>query len=267
MTNNSVKQDIAAGGAIAGTNPDDNVIAENCSFEGNSAQHGGAIYLRSPAGLTANNCTFSDNSAVDYGAVYTGIITLDACTFSGNRATEESGAVAVKSGGTIINCLFFNNIVDNPIGDGHGGAIHHIDSALTPPNAELRIVNCTFASNEVRASGSMSNSYYCAIFGYGNTKVTNCILWGNIASLESQIDGSSVVNYSDVQGGLYAGTNYGLDPIFAGPVPYASVNSLKLTPLSPPEVTQGGTFEGAPSVDFDGHIRTKPYSMGAFEKD
>lgn len=268
MMNNSAGT--SSGGAIYGAYEDDNVLAENCTFESNAAGYGGAVFLTtsiitpsSGGRLTAKNCNFSGNlSSIDGGAIYAPYTTLEACSLSGNQVTHtgyaDSGAAYVKYGGTMTNCLFFNNKVNTTGGDGHGGAIHHEGGGTT-----LNIVNCTFASNEVSSSGG--TSFDGAIDGNANTNLKNCILWGNIASSSPQLNTSSVVNYSDVQGG-YSGThNVNIDPTFSGTIPYTSAGDLALTASSTTDVTNGGTTSGAPSKDYAGNTRSGHVSMGAFQ--
>jgi predicted outer membrane repeat protein len=269
MTDNSVGTTLS-GGAVNGGYASDVLVAENCSFEGNSATYGGAISMGGASSLTADNCSFIDNTAAGYGAIRTGYITLDACTFTGNSAVNlsggaEDGAIYVYGGGSITNCLFFNNMAEAGVGVAWAGAIRHVDNAGYP-NAKLYIVNCTFASNEASSSGSTAT--YGAIYGYPSTMVINCILWGNIAATaHPQLnDDACAVSYCDVQGGSLGTNSVSVEPVFAGPFPYTSVNSLKLTSGSPATVTRGGTSEGAPSVDYSGAARTIPYSIGAYEK-
>jgi predicted outer membrane repeat protein len=272
MTNNSVGTATYYGGAIYGKYADDNVAAENCSFESNTGRSGGAIFLSSGsgavgAGLTAKNCTFSGNLARSGGAIYVPYITLEACSLSGNRATNaagyaDSGAVFVHSGGTMTNCLFFNNQVNTTGDNGWGGAIRQYSDG-SASDATLEIVNCTFVSNEVHSSGGTSNCG--AILGWASTKLTNCILWGNIASSSNQLNTSCTVDHSDVQG-TYSGTKIvNVDPQFSGSTPYSAASDFTLTASSSTDVTHGGTTEAAPSKDYSGHSRTGHNSMGAYQ--
>jgi predicted outer membrane repeat protein len=264
MMNNSAGTS-SNGGAICGG--DNNVLAENCTFESNAAGYGGAIYLPSATGgyLSATNCVFSSNSAIIGGAIYVPYITLEACSLSGNNATNtsgfaSSGAVYVGYSGKVTNSLFFNNQVHATGGNGYGGAIHQ---ANTTPS--LNIVNCTFASNEVTSNVASDSG---AVWGQTETNLTNCILYGNFASTSNpQINTVCNVNYSDVQGG-YSGTganNVNDDPAFFGTLPFSAASDLSLTVLSPADVTEEGTFSGAPTKDYIGHSRTGHMSMGAYQ--
>ena len=81
----------------------------NCTFTGNNAGYGGAIY-----GCTVINCIFTNNVAIRGGGIYGG----DAinCTFMGNNADNCGGGIY---GGDVINCIFTNN-----------GAVHYLNLTL-----------------------------------------------------------------------------------------------------------------------------------------
>ncbi len=268
--NNSAGGGVNGGGAIYGAYQDDNVLAENCTFEGNTGQYGGAVLLvhglTPPSGgyLSASNCNFSNNSAAQVGgAIYVPNITLEACSLSGNQVTRagyaDSGAAYVSYGGTMTNCLFFNNKVDTGVSQGLGGAIRQPNNGF-----DLKIFNCTFASNEVISSNVASGSG--AIDGYSQTKLTNCILYGNIALTDPQIIAGCNVNYSDVQGGYPGTNNVDFDPAFAATsLPYSSSRDLMLTASTTTDVTHGGTKSGAPSKDYAGTARSGHNSMGAYQ--
>ncbi len=120
----------------------------NSNFEGNSAQWGGAIYLRYTDG-TISNCTFKNNHAsVDSGAVSGGVLTD--CTFIGNTAGDFGGAVAW---GSYNNCIFINNSANN-----YGGAIKNGNS----------IENCIFINNVAKTHDGG------AIYQERSVKIDNC---------------------------------------------------------------------------------------------
>jgi hypothetical protein len=78
--------------------------------------YGGAIYHNNSGNLTLESCIFSDNEAANGGAVYTSgtvstTTTISGCTFYGNRATGNGGAIN-KSGYINVNLtgnLFWGN--------------------------------------------------------------------------------------------------------------------------------------------------------------
>jgi len=153
-----------------------------------SLSEGGAIccYGSSP---TITNCIISGNSAY---AVY-----------------SYGGGISTWGGRpTITNCTFSNNWSYR-----EGGGIFSGRGSPT-------ITNCSFSSNCAYYKGGG-----VACDWPGSVTLTNCILWGNIASYGPQIWGSSTVTYSDVtysdvtysdvQGGWSGPGNININPIFA----------------------------------------------------
>jgi len=241
------------------------VEAENCMFHDNTATNiGGAVQL-SEGTFIAKMCTFEGNDvtggylwggaiSLPYAGTSGGMLRLERCAFYGNQA-NNGGAIGHYNKddnmtGRIENCIFSYN-------DAHqrGGAIH-LTSAAT-----IEVVNCTIVSNEAVTSGG-------GIRGSSATKVINCIIYGNDASTDDEIDSATTpeVTYSDVKGG-YAGTgNANADPRFISITDFHfNYNALGV-------VFNGGTMEAAPSVDYDGNIRPDSLrpdpnqcSMGAYE--
>ena len=97
----------------------DNVTFRNCNAGNSGAGNGGAAFYAEPhrgdaPTVTAKNCTFADNTVNDGttgrgGAVYgyNANITLENCTFTGNKA-GYGGAVAAAGSSklTVRNCTF-----------------------------------------------------------------------------------------------------------------------------------------------------------------
>jgi hypothetical protein len=225
FSGNSAIDDFGRGGGMCNVGGSPTVT--NCTFSGNSAGYGGGMYNEgsSPAvtnctftdnsanwyggGMhnyysspTVTNCTFTDNSATYWGG---GICnysysspTVEGCTFSGNSANEGGGMLNnYSSSPTVTNCTFTANSAIGDFGSG-GGMFNNYSS----PNVN----NCTFSSNSAGlGSGGMDN-------WDSSLTLTNCILW---ADAPSEIGGTAIVTYSDVQGG-YSGTgNINADPCFA----------------------------------------------------
>jgi len=108
----------------------------NCSFQGNTAKKGGAIYLNSIAGgfsgisspVLVDNCVLHDNSAERGGAIYlgggmfaSGKLTLTNSTLAYNTATIAGGGIWAATGAQIpatshlINSIvWFNSAPANP---------------------------------------------------------------------------------------------------------------------------------------------------------
>jgi len=139
IDNCTFKSNVASedGGAIS-RYESSSVDIINSNFEGNSAQWGGAIYLKYTDG-TLSNCTFKNNHAsVNTGAVVGGVLTD--CTFIGNTAVDFGGAAAW---GSYNNCIFINNSANN-----YAGAINNGNS----------IENCIFINNSANDVGGAIRS-------------------------------------------------------------------------------------------------------------
>jgi len=147
------------------------------------------------------------------------------------------GIYCVNSSPTITNCTISGN---DSLGEpGNGGGIYYAYSSPT-------ITNCTISGNSASdyGGGIYLNDYY-------SSTITNSILWGNMASTGSEIIGSPIVTYSDVQGGWMGEGNIDEDPLFIG------AKNYHLSLGSP--CIDGGTDAGV-YVDIDGQPR--PYGFG-----
>jgi len=180
---------------------------------------GGAIYsdMSSP---TISDCTFGWNEAYAGGAIYsTGqhqyppvVWGIYKCTFVANKAKDESafrqgGAVYNDSNCDIAGCRFILNKAK------WGGAIFsHLSRA--------RIRNCSFYANNVDEKGA--GILVKSSLGNSAPTISNCILWGNVATSgkkEIFVSGPTLptVTYSNVDQSGYDGTNGNirLNPLFA----------------------------------------------------
>ncbi len=176
-----------------------NTIVENCIFSNNRVTfgNGGGMYnwLGSPK---IKGCTFSANS-VTYGSgggmFNRSSPIVEVCTFSANSASDDGGGMYNDRSSTIIDvCTFSANSANND-----GGGMYNDGSSPT-------ITNCTFSSNSANNDGGGMYNWY------SKPTVTNCILWDDTPG---EINGTSVVNYSDVQGGWPGEGNIDADPCFA----------------------------------------------------
>ena len=122
--------------------------AKDCTFNGNKADYGGAIYNNGTITLLSN-CAFNDNEGDRGGTVYNeGIVaSLSGCTFSGNTA-RYGGAIHNKNKGTLsVNgSSFENNRAD------YGSAIYNEDATLT-------VNNSYFANNVAKNKGTDFNGF------------------------------------------------------------------------------------------------------------
>jgi len=215
----------------------------NCTFVGNSAYYGGAVYL---IGVQPEliNCTFLDNAAIEGGAIGTDTwrslaapdsgtceSAVRGCTFTGNYAQNTGGAIntgvgspsiigstftrnsagtggAIYSSGitSIANCLLIHNVADQ-----EGGAIYS-------DGIRLDIISCTLSGNVAPAGTAMT------CFTPFLT-VTNMILWNGDGDVhrdgEIRIGAITGMNitYSNVNiwGGWPGEGNIDVDPCFVEP--------------------------------------------------
>jgi parallel beta-helix repeat protein len=168
--------------------------------------YGGGMYNRN-CNPTVNNCTFSGNWANNDGGAMdnydNGSPTLNNCTFSGNEAGYNGGGLCnYGSNPMVTNCAFSGNRANSS-----AGGMYNVNSSSPT------VTNCTFSGNNaVQNGGGMGN------YNSSTSLLTNCILWGNTASSGAQIynDGTSsaTLSYSDVQGGWGGTSNISDDPMF-----------------------------------------------------
>lgn len=139
----------------------------NCSSE----SIGGAISLfeSSP---TILDCVFTSNSASAGGAIggYASPL-ISGCSFSGNVAAEEGGAIRLSGPFssrtlTVSNCTF----TDNSAGLGLGGA-------ASLDGASVAVESCTFDSNSGGGFGIGGGLFLLALDG----TISRCVFTGNTA--------------------------------------------------------------------------------------
>ena len=177
----------------------------NCKITGNTVgMQGGGIYCKNNAAPMITSCVISGNSAVIGGGIMVtqSNLTIENCTISENSAIFGGGIFAGYDTPQVENCIIIGNSAD------YGGGICCYDS-------DADIKNCTISGNAADYGG--------AIFGYGSDSplVTNCILWGDTASMGPEIltvDGIGVclVQYSVVDGGWPGYAVINADPLFVG---------------------------------------------------
>jgi hypothetical protein len=237
------------GGGVYATNA--LVTATGCTFLANnmnahsdsgeeSYAYGGALYLNGGSAQIAG-CAFSNNwieanahvgGAAQGGAIWaSGLtsLTVAGTSFQGNYGygTDTSFPAALKGGlfyldGTgmttrITGCQALSNTAAQTYVSGevwlNAGTLG-MTNVLLAANASNGLVcvagtasavNCTLAGNTA--------------WGLTNTAATvtlkNDVVWGNAIG---GIGGTATVNYSDVQGGVAAGTgNLSIDPLFVNP--------------------------------------------------
>jgi len=222
-------------------------LYRDCTFQGNSAQAGGAVYESAPG--TWEDCTFVGNSAHWGGAVYGGF-QATGCLFVFNSSETLGGAIFSRSSSVLeaTNCVFVGNYAEF-----EGGAAYCFD------NAVASMTNCTIAANEAeRKAGALVTA------SLSECTLTNCVVWGNTdpsGILYYNDNSTFVVRCSDLEGGVAAivnanggvvtdaGGNIDADPLFVD----AGTGDYHLQAGSPCIDAADGS--AAPTTDMDGNPR------------
>jgi len=242
---------------------DADTILEGFTITGGNAasgadpnEWGGGMYNVNSS-PTVTNCTFSGNSAaLEGGGMYNSQSSpkVTNCIFSGNTAVYGGGGMENHSSSspTVTNCIFIGNAVSTDFGRG-GGMENWLSSSPT-------VTNCTFSSNTAFSGGGISN-------WSSSPTVTNCILWGDTPD---EIDGSSTVSYSDIQGGFAGTGNINANPLFVD----AAAGDWRLSSFMSPCVDTGNnSVPSLPATDLAGNPRVVDcdrdgmavVDMGAYE--
>jgi len=251
-----------------------NPTVSNCTFTGNSAGKGGAVYVmvateyptQTPNDApTFTDCVFSDNSASSRGGGVSNDVathpTFIGCTFVSNTCDAKGGAMYNDFGcsPTLINCLFAKNTA-------HRATAMGCDGSSSP-----KLVNCTVTDNYAYdvGSGIYTGSY---LAGANEPTLVNCIVWGN----ENQWGGPTdfnvwhenhfYISYSLIGQGF---TSYGegviqedgADPLFVNP----DNGDYRLQAGSPCINTGTNSDGDVPDTDLDGESRSGNADMGAYE--
>jgi len=129
------------------------MTVNDCRFENNHADEGGAVFSFGKSNSTFKDCAFTNNSARNGAAVVDRvgpISTYTNCTFTNNKAIWRGGAMYFDYGArpTIERCSFNKNETN-----GHGGAIFSMSRASQIENTVVTVTNGTFNGNTARGDG------------------------------------------------------------------------------------------------------------------
>lgn len=158
-----------------------NVPTYDCLYENNSAVFGGGHYggictynttsVTNPCIRCVFRCNRASGNSSDYGGgaiasednVSESLIIRD-CVFEGNTSARRGGAVFVKYGQTLPDCVFVTNSVT---GSSFGGAVGSLYGYVRP-------IRCAFTNNFAKNGGG-------AVYCYDGFTATNCTFVGNSA--------------------------------------------------------------------------------------
>jgi hypothetical protein len=211
----------------------DSVIVRGGNADGtNSTSSGGGMINSSSASPTIVNCVFVDNRASLGGAVYGSFSSavFTGCTFCFNTATQ-GGAIynqrcpAIK----LTNCTLAHNSASV------GGAITNSMSNLIATNTTVAY-NSSVVVTTGNPSGSGIRSVLSTITSQqSNVYLHNCILWGNLNSLQL-FGGNTTASHCIIQGG------------FTGPAPTIETYNLANILSSDPLISSLGNHGGPTPV-------------------
>lgn len=213
---NSVPEDTEAckGGAVGFVSGE--ATFEDCLFEGNYANQGGAVSLDGAGELKLKGTSFLNNhslwkyneEAVSFGGAIdvtgAGVLKADRCSFDGNYGTR-GGAVSCQDGMAKLwfNACFFGK---NYIINGHGTDIYLSVSEMCAFN------NCCFIEGTYSTLGS-GNADWIGVEAAGVLLIANTTMIGSPMKSSSDTSGSNAF----VRLGYVSATEYFINNIMALP--------------------------------------------------
>lgn len=220
------------GGAIQLENMS-SATATGCGFSGNQAVCGGALTLLTASNFIADNCSFDENSASDTadtsnggmmitggGAIAIGTnfvndvwggVWISNTVFSANSSKTYGGAISNPGGfamiGELFNCKFLDNSAVT-----YGGAVFLAENTVTDKPQPARgdfppfsIRQCLFAGNSVidritagistSSSANVANGGALYFVTYQNAMIDACTIVGNSATSSSSKQGRGGAMY------------------------------------------------------------------------
>ncbi len=206
-----------AGAVVDGGNP----VIRRCRFVGNHAENLGAglLVLYSNAAPTIDRCAFVDNRALltqspngwlrrfesaggGLRGLSTGVLRIINSIFEGNTADAGGAAAFTHSRTPITNALMVGNTAAAASGAAIGGGALWLGAGTN-----VRLFNATLANNSAAVPGGAirqaAGSFVVA---------SNSIFWAN--SPTEILGPTSVITYSDIQGGWPGEGNIDANPLF-----------------------------------------------------
>lgn len=168
------------------------LIFNNVTLNENVAENGGggAIYTNSAPDVTLVKTTLTNNSGKHGGAVNSsGTISIDGCTFEGNNASGNAGAISVGPNGVIKLSADVQTVFKNNVAGSYGGALE-VETFHTSKASDID--GALFVGNNAQWGGAV------AVYGKTDqpTKMyfKNCVFGGN---------GSNDPNTASKDGGAF----------------------------------------------------------------
>ena len=182
----------AGGGNGGGLLNSSNTEVVHCTFSGNSATRGGAIYTDNDFRFEVIDCVFTGNSAVVGGAVFNAIWAFSPytnCVFYSNTASFAGGGIYNEQSGmtTVLHCTFAGN---------SGGAVYN--EANSMPTLRSCIVWDVAGIIDEPSSGASVN--YCDVWGgyTGTGNIDNFPLFASEATGDLHLlSGSPCIDTGD----------------------------------------------------------------------
>ncbi len=221
----------------------DNQIIHNISSGAAAVSGGLSIEGNIKATVTGNDISYNTLNNTNPNVGGAGIYVWEnhgASSIDKNYISHNNSSVARGGGIHLYNSeiSITNNIITQNYSPEGGG--------IYCTNSQAIIINNTIVNNTATTGGGIMTDN-------SQPDIINTIIWGNTAGTGSQISGSPVVRYSDIQGGFSGTGNISVDPLF--------VDTLLFDLLESSQCIGAGLDSVAPPFDFDGDPRPNPVDM------
>lgn len=156
-------------GAATGFSP----VVRHCTFAGNHAREGGAVYNYDRSRPQFLQCLFASNSA-DWGGAMVDRVgvrsVLTACRFENNQARWRAGAIYLDYGArpVLTDCQFASNRCQR-----NGGAVAMISRASQLENTIALLSLCAFSGNAAGNQGGALAACDSAVVGLDRCSFTD----------------------------------------------------------------------------------------------
>ena len=185
------------GGVI--TSYDGYVTLNDCTFVGNSAEFGGAIFLLTSQ-LDGTNCSFLDNVAINNGGAiyaYDSVVNLTNSRLLNDKSLKDSGGAIYSDYISLLfltDCVFSDNVAET-----YGGAISASVSLLNISNSSFS--NCY----SITDAGGAIYATFSSILAYSSNFTNNSGIFGAaITSLDCDVEIDNLIainNRASYEGG------------------------------------------------------------------